>query len=174
MESAMPVHSHTAVPRPHLLPVIVVLGLIVGGALVGCSKSSPSAGPTPAGTAATAVTTTPPPSVSALPNAAELCALLESIGTQSGLMTNKHYIPLQNETLDQFKVLVNLTLAARDQLTALTPAQLQPQLAISLQYFQALKDNDFASTVAPPAGFVEANATINQYQVSTCGFVFDK
>ena len=71
-------------------------------------------------------------------------------------MTNKHYIPLQNETLDQFKALVNLTLAARDQLTALTPAQLQPQLAISLQYFQALKDNDF-TTVAPPPGFVEAN-----------------
>jgi len=89
-------------------------------------------------------------------------------------MINKHFIPLQNETLDMFKAVVNLTLAAKDQLPSTLPANIKAAFQVELQYFQALKDSNFDSTAAPPAGFVAANKTVNDYGVSACGFVFDQ
>ncbi len=89
------------------------------------------------------------------------------------MMTNKHIISPLKETLDQFKALVDLSLAARDQLGA-APSQIKSDVDIQLQYFQALKDHNYANDTPLPAGFAEANARINQYQADVCGFVYDK
>jgi hypothetical protein len=149
--------------------VAVVTGLV----MTGCDKDTPTpaAGGSPQASTA-APTTAPPPAAAG--NSTDYCTLAERIATQSGVMTNKHFIPLQQETLDMFKAIVNLSLAAKDQLTGSLPNNLRPAAAVVMQYFQALKDGNFDGTIPPPAGFVEANQAINDYGVSACGFVFDQ
>src|SRR6185437_11088076 len=101
------------------------------------------------------------------------CAMATKILTESGLMVNGKVIPLQKETLDNFKAVVRLTLAAKDQLPASLPANVKAAYVVALQYFQALQDHDFSSSTPVPAGFVEANKTINAYGTATCGFDFE-
>jgi hypothetical protein len=152
-----------------LLIVAVLTSLIT----TGCTKDATT--PVASGSAsveAAAPTTAPPPTAAG--NSTDYCTLAERIATQSGVMTNKHFIPLQQETLDMFKAIVNLSLAAKDQLTSGLPDNLRPAFTLEMQYFQALKDGNFDGTIPPPAGFVEANKAINDYGVSACGFVFDQ
>jgi hypothetical protein len=94
------------------------------------------------------------------------------IATDSGVMVNKHYVPPNQETLDQLKYLVNASLAARAQLAAGVPPDIRAAFEVEMQYFQALKDSDFSA--APPAGFEAANKKVNDYQVSACGVTFDQ
>jgi hypothetical protein len=77
------------------------------------------------------------------------------------------------ETMDNLKAVVNLSLAAKDQLLSALPADIRPALTVELQYFQALKDSDFASTTPVPAGFDAAMKTVNDYGAATCGFDFE-
>lgn len=153
-----------------LLPAIAVLAALTATGMAGCDKSTPVAGPPPV--TATSSNASPTPVVKATESEAEWCALAIRIATDSGVMVDKHYVSPLKETLDQFKAIVNASLAARDQLLAGAPAEIRPALLIGLQYFQMLKDNNFAATT-PPAGFYAANKTVNDYQVSECGVVFD-
>jgi hypothetical protein len=154
------------VPRRWPLLIVAVLALVAAG----CDKTTPPAPPTTGGS--TQTPTPPPPAAAG--KAADYCTLAERIGTQSGVMVNKHFIPLRTETLDMFKAIVNLTLAVKDQLAASVPDDIRPAFAVEMQYFQALKDANFASNVPPPAGFIEANKAVNDYGVAHCGFVFDE
>ncbi len=72
-----------------------------------------------------------------------------------------------------FKAVVNLSLAAKDQLATGLPDNVRAAFVVEMQYFQLLKDSNFSGTY-PPAGFVAANKTVNDYGVSVCGFVFDQ
>jgi hypothetical protein len=150
---------------------LLIVAVLTGAVVTSCAKSTPGV-TTPPGTGGSTVasSTTAPPPPSANPTS--YCALAEAIGTQSGVMVNKHFIPLSKETLDMFKAIVTLSLAAKDQLAAALPANMQSALQVEMQYFQALKDSNYSA--APPAGFVAANNTINQYGETACGFVFDK
>ena len=155
---------------PRRWPLLIVAGLTVL-VTTGCDKNAPATPPTAGGSAQTSAAT---PTTAPAPVAADYCTLAERIGTQSGVMVNKHFIPLRTETLDMFKAIVNLTLAVKDQLPAGLPDNIRAALAVVLQYFQALKDTNFDSTTPLPAGFVDANKTVNDYGVATCGFVFDE
>jgi hypothetical protein len=150
-----------------LLIVSVLTGLVAAG----CTKHAPTT-PVAAGSASAsaAASTAPPPATTGNPT--DYCALAEKIGTESGVMVNKHFIPLHNETLDMFKAVVNLSLAAKDQLAAGLPANIKAAFLVAMQYFQQLKDSNYSAP--PPAGFAAANKTVNDYGVSACGFVFDK
>jgi len=155
------------VPRRWPLLLVAALALVAAG----CDKTIPPAPPTAGGSAQTSAAT---PTTAPAPAAADYCTLAERISTESGVMVNKHFIPLRTETLDMFKAIVNLTLAVKDQLAASVPDDIRAAFAVALPYFQALKDANFASNVPPPAGFVDANKAINDYGVAHCGFVFDQ
>jgi hypothetical protein len=157
------------VPRP---VIALLVGLAVTAA-VGCTKDTPTAGPTPAGTAQASPEQTPPPSVSTA-GAGDFCTLAIKIATDSGMMVNKHYVPQQQETLDMFKAVVIASLAAQSQMEAGLPPDVLADVKIVMQYFQALKDSDFSNSTPVPAGFVEANKRVNQYQVDVCGVTFDQ
>jgi hypothetical protein len=73
-----------------------------------------------------------------------------------------------------FKAVVNLSLAAKDQLANGLPENVRAAFLVEMQYFQMLKDTNFDGTAAPPAGFGAANKTVNDYGMSACGFVFDQ
>jgi hypothetical protein len=89
-------------------------------------------------------------------------------------MVNNQIISPLEETLDQVKAVVNLTLAAKDQLVAFPlPANVRSALMVELQYFQALKDSDFSSSTPTPAGLNEALNTVNAYGAATCGFTLE-
>jgi hypothetical protein len=156
------------------LGLAILVLLAVSGA-VGCTTAAgPSPGTTDVATSTAASMpppTTPPPPV--VGDATDFCALALQIGHESGIMVGTHYISPLKETVDQLKAVVNLSLAARDRLIVSLPDDLRAALMIELQYFQALKDNNFSGTVAPPPGFEAANKTLNDYQVSVCGFTFD-
>jgi hypothetical protein len=158
------------------LAIVVILAASGPG---GCSTAVPAAGPSPGTTdvaasasSTRALTPTPPPPAAS--DVTNFCALALQIGHESGIMVGTHYVSPLKETVDQFKALVNLSLAARDRLIVGLPDDVRAALIIELQYFQALKDNHFSSTVPPPPGFEAANKTLNDYQVSVCGFTFDK
>jgi len=148
---------------------LLIVAVLTGVVATGCKQDTP----TPAAGGSTQTSSAPPPTA-ATGKSTDYCTLAEKIATESGVMINKHFIPLQNETLDMFKAVVNLTLAAKDQLPSTLPANIKAAFQVELQYFQALKDSNFDSTAVPPAGFVAANKTINDYGVSACGFVFDQ
>ncbi len=150
---------------------LFIVAVLTGAVVTGCAKSSPGATSTPQANGSTvASSTTVPPLPSG--NATGYCALAEAISTQSGVMVNKHFIPLSKETLDMFKSVVTLSLAAKDQMQAALPNNLQPDFQVVIDYFQALKDSNYSAP--PPAGFVAANKTMNEYGETACGFVFDK
>jgi hypothetical protein len=153
---------------------LLIVAVLTGVVATGCKQDTPT--PAAGGSTQTSSTQTSsaPPPTAATGKSTDYCTLAEKIATESGVMVNKHFIPLQNETLDMFKAVVNLTLAAKDQLPSTLPANIKAAFQVVLQYFQALKDSNFDSTAAPPAGFVAANKTINDYGVSACGFVFDQ
>jgi hypothetical protein len=161
--------ASTSPPYWRFRPVVAVLVLVAAG-LVGCSKTTPPSPGADDTQASTASSSTPPPAA----NGSDFCALAIRIATESGIMVNKHYISPQQETLDQFKALVNASLAARDQLVTGLPDDVRAAMMVELEYFQALKDSDFSGTTQPPAGFAAANKTVNDYQVSACGVTFDK
>ncbi len=89
-------------------------------------------------------------------------------------MVNKHFVSPRNETLDMFKAVVNLSLAAKDQLAASLPENVRAAFLLAMQYFQMIKDSNFDGTASPPAGFAAANKTVNDYGMAVCGFVFDQ
>ena len=157
------------VPTWPLLIVAVLTGLVA----TGCAKDTPHDPPEASGSApaSTATPATPPPPA-ATGNSTDYCTLAERIGTESGVMVNKHFIPQSQETLDMFKAVVNLSLAAKDQLAASLPDNVKGAFEVAMQYFQLLKDSNYSAP--PPAGFVAANKTVNDYGVSVCGFVFDQ
>ncbi len=163
-----------AVPRVSRWPLLIV-AVLTGLVATGCSKDTPTTtnGPDGSVQAATATTTTPPPAAAA-GNPTEYCALAEQIGTESGIMTNKHFVRPLDETLDMLKAVVNLSLAAKDQLATSLPANVRAAFLVEMQYFQMIKDSNFDGTAAPPAGFAAANKTVNDYGMSVCGFVFDQ
>ena len=151
------------------------MAVLTGLVPAGCAKDTAAAPPEANGSAqaSTAATTTPPPQA-ATGKPTDYCTLAEKIGVQSGMMVNKHYISPLKETLDQFKAVVNLSLAAKDQLVTGLPDNVRAAFLVQLQYFQALKDSDFSGTTAKPAGYDAAEKTVNDYLVSVCGFVFDQ
>jgi hypothetical protein len=152
---------------------LLIVAVLTGVVATGCKQDTPT--PAAGGSTQTSTqTSSAPPPTAATGKSTDYCTLAEKISTESGVMVNKHFIPLQNETLDMFKAVVNLTLAAKDQLPSTLPANIKAAFEVELQYFQALKDSNFDSTTALPAGFVAANKTINDYGVSACGFVFDQ
>jgi hypothetical protein len=150
-----------------LLLAAVLTGLVAAG----CTKHTPTT-PAAAGSApaSAAASTAPPPATTG--NPPDYCTLAEKISTEAGVMVNKHFIPLPNETLDMFKAVVNLSLAAKDQLAAGLPDNVKAAFLVAMQYFQLLKDSNYSAP--PPAGFAAANKTVNDYGVSACGFVFDQ
>ena len=156
-------------PRWPLLIVAVLTGLVA----TSCAKDTPTTTPGTGGSASASTAppaTAPPPAVGG--NSTDYCTLAERIGTESGVMVNKHFIPQSQETLDMFKAVVNLSLAAKDQLAAGLPDNVKGAFEVAMQYFQLLKDSNYSAP--PPAGFVAANKTVNDYGVSVCGFVFDQ
>jgi hypothetical protein len=158
---------------PQRWPLLIV-GVLSCLVATSCAKTTAASTPEAGGTAtASAVTPTGPPPAAA-GNSTDYCALAEKIGTASGIMTNKHFVSPLKETLDMLKAVVNLSLAAKDQLATSLPANIKAAFQIEMQYFQALKDSNFDGTAAPPAGFDAANKTVNDYGVATCGFVFDQ
>ena len=154
-------------------PVIALLVGLAVTAAVGCTKDTPAAGPTPNGAAQTSPAQTTPPSVSTV-GTGDFCTLAIKIATDSGVMVNKHYVPQPMETLDMFKSVVIASLAVQSQLEAGLPPDVLADFKIVMQYFQALKDNDFSNSTPVPAGFVAANKRVNQYQVDVCGVTFDQ
>jgi hypothetical protein len=88
-------------------------------------------------------------------------------------MVNNRIISPLEETLDNLKAVVNLTLAAKDQLLAGLPTNVRPALLVELQYFQSLKDHDFSSSTPAPAGLDAAIKKVNAYGEATCGFTFE-
>ncbi len=167
--------NRSRVSTGRTLVAVALLAALAATGVAGCGKSTPSAGPTPGGSASEAgsppAPTTPPAPVAA---AGDWCALVIQIGTDSGMLVNKHYVSPQQETLDQLKALVNASLAAGDKLLTGVPDDVRAALVVVKQYFQALKDSNFAGTTPPPPGFAAANELVNQYQVSACGLTFDK
>ena len=153
-------------PRWPLLVVAVLTGLVPAG----CAKDVPTPGQGGSASVSAPPPTTPP--TLAAGGNTDYCAVAERIGTQSGVMVNKHFIPLEKETLDMLKAVVTLSLAAKDQLAAGLPDNVRAAFLVTIQYFQMLQDSNYSA--APPAGFVAANKTVNDYGVSACGFVFDK
>lgn len=162
-----------AFPRMSQRWPLLIVAMLTSLLATGCTKDTTTPA-TDGSASASAATVTTPPAPSAAGNPTDYCTLAERIAIESGVMTNKHFIPLQNETLDMFKAIVNLSLAAKDQLASSLPDNLRPAFQVEMQYFQALHDSNFDSTVAPPAGFVAANKALNDYGVSACGFVFDQ
>lgn len=157
---------------PQRWPLLIV-AVLTGLVATGCTKDTPTTTPAEAGSApatAAASATPPPPATTGTPN--DYCTLAEQIGAESGIMVNKHFVPPRSETLDMFKAVVNLSLAAKDQLTTSLPDNIRAALLVELQYFQLLKDSNYSA--APPAGFQAANKTVNDYGTSVCGFVFDQ
>jgi len=154
-------------------PVIALLVGLAVTAAVGCTKDIPGPGPTPNGAAQTSPAQTTPPSVSTV-GTGDFCTLAIKIATDSGMMVNKHYVPLSMETLDMFKSVVIGSLAVQSQMEAGLPPDVLADVKIVMQYFQALKDNDFSDSTPVPAGFVAANKRVNQYQVDVCGVTFDQ
>jgi len=143
-----------------VLPFLVLSVGLVGAA--GCGEDHVANPPA----------TPPPPAVTG--DATDFCTLAIQIATESGIMVDKHYIPPLQETLDQLKALVNAALANRDRLVTGLPDDVRAAVDVQLQYFQALKDNDFSSATPVPAGLDAATQTVNQYQVSACGVTFDQ
>jgi len=154
-------------------PVIALLVGLAVTAAVGCTKDTPAAGPTPTGAAQTSPAQSTPPSVSTV-GTGDFCTLAIKIATDSGMMVNKHYVPLPMETLDMFKSVVIGSLAVQSQMETGLPPDVLADFKTVMQYFQALKDNDFSDSTPVPAGFVAANKRMNQYQVDVCGVTFDQ
>jgi hypothetical protein len=152
---------------------LLIVAVLTGLVSTSCAKDTPTTTPGAGGSApaSAAPATTPPPPV-ATGNPTDYCTLAERIATESGVMVNKHFIPLPTETLDMFKAVVNRSLAAKDQLAAGLPDNVKAAFLVAMQYFQLLKDSNYSAP--PPAGFTAANKTVNDYGVSVCGFVFDK
>jgi hypothetical protein len=152
---------------------LLIAALLTVLVVAGCVKDTP---PTPgdgdSAAASTTASTTPPPAVTG--DATDYCTMAERIGVESGAMVNKHFISPLKETLDMLKALVNLSLAAKDQLAASLPENIRPAFLLEMQFFQALKDSNFDGTAVPPAGFDEARKTVDDYGRSACGFVFDE
>jgi hypothetical protein len=153
---------------------LLIVAVLTGVVAAGCKQDTPTPAAGGSTQASSTQTSSTPPPTAATGKSTDYCTLAEKIATESGVMVNKHFIPLQNETLDMFKAVVNLTLAAKDQLPSTLPANIKAAFQVELQYFQALKDSNFDRTTALPAGFVAANKTINDFGVSACGFVFDQ
>jgi hypothetical protein len=158
------------------------LALLVAAsfALAGCSSGEPAAAPPPGPTAAasTPATATTSPAASPVATgqaAGDWCALVRKLGNQSGLMVGTHYISPLKETLDQLKAATDLYLANA---AALDDPGLPPDVRAAQKvegaYFQSLADHNYAANTPLPAGFTAALATVNAYQTSACGFVFDK
>jgi hypothetical protein len=156
--------------RAKLLAVVLVAVAVTG--LAGCDRSTPTVAPTPAPPTSQASPSPsgPPPAAT---GATDYSALATKIQIESGLMVNNQIISPLEETLDNLKAVVNLTLAAKDQLLAGLPADVRSALLVELQYFQALKDHDFSSSTPMPAGLDAAMKTVNAYGAATCGFTFD-
>jgi len=156
--------------RVKLLGAMLATVAVTG--LAGCDRSTPTVAPTPAPPTSQASPSPsgPPPAAT---GASDYCALATKILTESGLMVNNKIISPLEETMDNLKAVVNLTLAAKDQLLAGLPANVRSALLVELQYFQALKDHDFSNSTPVPAGFDNAMKTVNAYGAATCGFDFD-
>jgi hypothetical protein len=152
-----------------------VFAALAGTGVSGCGKSTPSATPTPGATVSAAgsppAPTTPPAPAA---GAGDWCTFAIRIGTDSGMLVNKHYISPLDETLDQFKAVVNMSLAAGNQLLTGIPDDVRAALLVEMQYFQALKDHNFGVDTPTPPGLDAALAVVNQYQVSACGITFDQ
>jgi hypothetical protein len=157
--------------RVKLLSVILTAVTAIGAA--GCDPDVPVAGSTsgPPMSSASPTPSVPPPAAT---TSSDYCALATKIANESGLMVGKQWISPQKETLDQFKAVVNLSLAAKDQLLAALPANVRSALVVELQYFQALRDHDFSSSTPVPAGLQAAVDTVDAYGVATCGFTYEK
>jgi hypothetical protein len=163
---------------PATISVLAALALAV---LASCDKSPGTAGTASAGNppGVTATTSAATPSAtttttSSSTGSGDWCALAERISTQSGVMRNKHFIPLEQETLDMFKAVVSLSLANRDALLAGLPDDVTAAVKTELQYYQALHDSNFSSTAPLRAGWKAAHTRVVKYQVEQCGFVYDK
>ena len=150
----------------------VILAAVAATGLAGCDRSTPTAAPTPAPSMSQASPTPSDPTPAAT-GASDYCALATKILIESGLMVNNRIISPLEETLDNLKAVVNLTLAVKDQLLADLPANVRSALLVELQYFQALKDHDFSNSTPVPAGFDAAMKTVNAYGAANCGFDFE-
>src|SRR5690242_9276347 len=106
--------AYAAPFRGRTLATVGVLAALAVTVLAGCKKSDQASGGTPPGTIATtsaaAAAATPTGGTSG-GGSGDWCALAERIGNEAGVMVNKHFIPLQKETLDMLKAVVNLSLA---------------------------------------------------------------
>jgi hypothetical protein len=153
---------------------LLIVAVLTGVVATGCKQDTPTPAAGGSTQTSSAQTSSAPPPTAATGKSTDYCTLAEKVATESGVMVDKHFIPLEKETLDMFKAVVNLTLAAKDQLPSTLPPNIKADFQVELQYFQALKDSNFDKTTALPAGFVAANKEINDYGVSACGFVFDQ
>jgi len=173
--------AYAAPSWTHMSATISVLAALAVAVLTGCDKSPAASGTTSGGTPPGATATTSAATPSATPptgsngtGSGDWCALAERIATQSGVMRNKHFVPLQQETLDMFKAVVSLSLANRDALLAGLPDDARAAMVIELKYYQALQDSNFSNAAALPAGWKTAHERVVKYQVEQCGFVYDK
>jgi len=165
----MRISNPSARPPRRRAFVGTILAVLV--ATAGCDKDTPTAGATstpPASASASSTPSAPP----ATAGASDYCALATKILIESGLMVNGRIISAHEETMDNLKAMVNLTLPVKDQLLSLVPANIRPAMMVTLQYFQALKDSDFSTSTPVPAGFVAANKAVNNYGEAACGFSF--
>jgi hypothetical protein len=150
-----------------------MVAVLAGLLQTGCDKDTPvttSGGGGSASASAPPPTTPPPPATGE--KSTDYCVVAERIGTQSGIMVNKHFVSPLKETREMLEGVVTLSLAAQDELIAGLPDNIRAALREELRYFQMLKDSNY--TASPPAGFEAANKIVNDYGVATCGFVFDK
>jgi hypothetical protein len=159
-------------PAARVKLLSAILAVVAATGLAGCDKPAPTAASTlaPPTSQASPTPSGPPPAAT---GASDYCALAIKILTESGLMVNNRIISPLEETLDNLKAVVNLTLAAKDLLLAGLPANVRPALLVELQYFQSLKDHDFSSSTPAPAGLDAAIKTVNAYGAATCGFTFE-
>ena len=114
------------------MAAVTLFATLAGTGVTGCGKSTPSAIPTPGATVSAAgsppAAPTTPPAPAAV--AGDWCTLAIRIGTDSGMLVNKHYISPLDETLDQFKAVVNMSLAAGDQLLTGIPDDVRAALVV--------------------------------------------
>ncbi len=160
--------------RPRTLTVVLVALAATG--LVGCSKAADD-GPGPGGTPssnASASLGSIPSTVPVTGGSDDWCAVLIKAATDVGYMVNKHVLPPDKITFDMLKAYAPVALALRDQLLTGVPANIKAALEVTLQYFQALKDNNYSQDTPIPAGLVAASNTVNAYETARCGIVFDQ
>lgn len=139
----------------------------------GASSVPPAATITASQTKPTATSATVPTKAAAVaPSAEAWCALVIDINTRHGYMKDKHYLPANQVSADVFKAVSEEGISRRDELLAVTPAEIKDAVTAELDYLAASKANNFSATT-PLGSFTAAlQQQLVTFQKDQCGISF--